>query len=458
MFKKRLAQNFGANLFAQFANVLLQLASVPLFLSFWSKDRYGAWLLLSAIPAYLSLGDAGFALSSANEVSMAVAEGNRVRALRSLHTAWGFLCGVSIVLTALAVGAFYAVPWNQWLRFANVAPREVQWTIFLFSLYTIGGILIGAFGIIYRAVYRFARFNVLSTSGSLAQFVATAIALALTRSMICIAGVMLLTRLLLLWVYVVDSRKVSPDLKLGLAGFSFDELRRSWRPSVMFMANTLGNALYIQGLTLLVGASLGAAAVVTFNTTRTLTRVIVQFDIMIRQSVWPEFSYLFGSGDMERARALNKLIFEISAAASVALAAVIFLAAPWIIPVWTHHAVHANSLLVAILLSSAMLNGLWSVTSGLLMGTNQHEGLTFRYLIAASVAIIAGTGTVQFLGLDGIALSMVLCEVILVPYTILKNCDLMRQPVKEFLLDAMQLRAIREVTGVYCNRWLVKVG
>jgi len=33
--KKRLAQNFGANLFAQFTNVLVQLASVPLFLTFW---------------------------------------------------------------------------------------------------------------------------------------------------------------------------------------------------------------------------------------------------------------------------------------------------------------------------------------------------------------------------------------------------------------------------------------
>jgi hypothetical protein len=29
MLKKRLAQNFGANLFAQFTNVLVQLASVP---------------------------------------------------------------------------------------------------------------------------------------------------------------------------------------------------------------------------------------------------------------------------------------------------------------------------------------------------------------------------------------------------------------------------------------------
>jgi hypothetical protein len=34
---KRLAQNFGANLFAQFTNVLVQMASVPLFLMFRSK-------------------------------------------------------------------------------------------------------------------------------------------------------------------------------------------------------------------------------------------------------------------------------------------------------------------------------------------------------------------------------------------------------------------------------------
>src|ERR1035437_5410984 len=188
MLKKRLAQNFGANLFNQFAYVILQLGSVPLFLSFWSKERYGAWLLISTIPAYLSLGEAGFATSSANEVSMAIAQGNRARALRSLHTAWGFLAGISIVLLALTLVAFLAIPWNNWPKFPAVTGDEARWTIFLLSIYSIIGILIGIFGTIYRAAYRFARYAFLNSGARLIEVAAMGAGVALRSSMITIAG------------------------------------------------------------------------------------------------------------------------------------------------------------------------------------------------------------------------------------------------------------------------------
>ena len=458
MLKKRLAQNFGANLFAQFTNVLVQLASVPLFLSFWSKDRYGAWLLISAIPTYLSLGEAGFATSSANEVSMAIAKGDHAKALRSLHTAWGFLVGISVVLLGLALLAFFVLPWDAWLKTSVVTGNEARWTIGLLSIYSIAGILLAIFGTIYRAAYRNARNAFLNSGARLIELAVMGMGVALTSSMATIAGLILAVRLVAFLVMYVDSRMFSPDLNLGFTGFSYAELKTSWRPSVMFMAGGLGNAFYFQGLTLLVGASLGAAAVVVFNTTRTLTRVIVQFVTMIKHSVWPEFSYLFGSGDLTRARRLNELAFEASWVASFGLAAAIFIAAPWVMPLWTHHAVQIDPLLLAIFLTSAVLNGIWFVTSGLLMGTNQHEGLTVRYLLATMLAIAFGAMSVHRLGIYGIALAMIVCELFLLPYAISRTCQLLRQPVREFIFGSIQLRGVRQATMGYYHRWRTKAG
>jgi O-antigen/teichoic acid export membrane protein len=260
---------------------------------------------------------------------------------------------------------------------------------------------------------------------------------------------MLIMRLLTFAALFFDGRSFSSDLSLGLSAFSFSELKQSWRPSVMFMANTLGTAMYIQGLTLLVGATLGAAAVVVFNTTRTLSRVIVQFVTMIKLSVWPEFSYLIGVGDLTRARRLNELSFEVSWTASVGLSAMIYFAAPLVMPLWTHHAVQLDRSLLLILLVSAALNGIWSVTSGLLMGINQHEGLTLRYLAAAGIAIILGGLSVRYAGLKGVAVGMIVCELMLLPYAISRTCHLLEQPVAEFILDSMQLRMIRGLAAEY---------
>ena len=54
--KRRLLLNLAANLSNQGTGVLIQLATVPLFLRFWSKERYGAWILISSIPVCLSCG------------------------------------------------------------------------------------------------------------------------------------------------------------------------------------------------------------------------------------------------------------------------------------------------------------------------------------------------------------------------------------------------------------------
>lgn len=456
MLKKRLALNFGVNLFAQFTNVIVQLASVPLFLSFWLKERYGAWILISSIPAYLSLGEAGFATSSANEVSMAIAQGNREQALRSMHTAWGFLVGISAILLVLIIVAFFAIPWDNWVQFSAVTSYEVRWTALLLGFYTIAGILIAIFETIYRAAYRNARVAFLNTSARLIEFGAIGAAVVLTSSMITIAELMLCVRLAAFLVLYLDGREISPDLNLGFSDFSVAELKLSWRPSVMFMAANLGNAIYFQGLTLLVGASLGAAAVVVYNTTRTLTRVIAQFVAMIKLSIWSEFSYLFGSGEIGRAKQLNELAFELSWVASVGLALAIFIAAPWVMPLWTHDAVKIDLVLLAIFLASAALNGIWFVTSGLLMGTNQHEGLTVRYLMGATLAIIIGAISVHFLGIYGIALAMIVCEMFLLPYSISRTCHLLNQSVSEFLFDSIRLCVIRQATTDYYHRWLAK--
>jgi O-antigen/teichoic acid export membrane protein len=458
MLKKRLARNLGANLFLQFTNVVLQLASVPLFLAFWSKERYGAWLIISAIPAYLALGEAGFATSSANEVSMAIAEGNRERALLCLHTAWKFLVGVSTALLSLSIFAVFVIPWKNWLKFSSISSTEARWTIFCLSLYSIAAVLIAIFDTIYRAAYRNARVVIINSAARLIEIAAVGVGLWLTSSMAVVASLMLAVRLFLFLVLYMDSRVFSPDLNLGFGGFSAAELKRSWRPSAMFMAATMGNALYFQGMTLLVGGSLGSAAVVVFNTTRTMTRVIVQFVVIIKHSVWPEFSYLFGVGDLSRARRLNELSFEVSWIASTVLATIIFFAAPWLMPLWTHNAVQDDPRLLVIFLTSAVLNGIWFVTSGFLMGVNQHEGLTVRYVLAATLTIILGALTVRPLGVYGPALAMIVCELMLLPFAISKTCQLLRQPVRDLLCGSMHLRALRQAATEYYRRSLAKAG
>ena len=73
-------------------------------------------------------------------------------------------------------------------------------------------------------------------------------------------------------------------------------------PGVAFVAFSVGTGLSLQGFTIVIGLTLGAAAVVVFSTTRTLTRVGVQALDVIKNSIWPELSLSIGSGRLDEAR------------------------------------------------------------------------------------------------------------------------------------------------------------
>src|SRR5262249_10081754 len=116
MLKRRIIANLGANGFAQLVNIITQLVAVPLFLYAWSKEHYGEWLLLSALPTYLSLAEAGFVSVSANKAAMLASAGKPEEVRRVLQTAWGFLLIMSGFLALLAAPAAFLVPWPRLLR------------------------------------------------------------------------------------------------------------------------------------------------------------------------------------------------------------------------------------------------------------------------------------------------------------------------------------------------------
>ena len=210
--KQRLAGNFFANLLAQGTTVLVQLATVPLFLTCWGKERYGEWLIISAIPSYLSLADAGFATFSANEVSMLISKGDREGARRSLHTAWGFLLGVSILILVLAGVALLVLPWQDWLNIAVTGHRDAQLAALTLCAYSVLGLLLGIYGTIYRGAYQNARGVNIGNAGRILELVVMTLAVYFSHSVVILSGAMLTARAITMLVVHLDSDRLAGGL------------------------------------------------------------------------------------------------------------------------------------------------------------------------------------------------------------------------------------------------------
>ncbi len=182
------------------------------------------------------------------------------------------------------------------------------------------------------------------------------------------------------------------------------------RPAVSFMAFPLANALSFQGVTLLVGAIAGTAAVALFTAYRTIARVAVQVTAMFSHALWPEFSRLFGQAGMGAVHPLFRRSALLSAAQSIALSLVLYFLSPWLLRIWTHGRIEFVPSLMAWLLAYAAVSGVWHVPRVLLMATNQHIGLAGWTLAAGVLAVALAWLLGTLWQVNGVGAAMLLSE------------------------------------------------
>src|ERR1700690_1814075 len=100
--RRRLIHGFCATALGPVVTAIIQLGSVPVLLHVWGAAKYGDWLLLSAVPSYLTLSDLGFGDASGSDMSMRVAADDRQGALQTFQSSWVLVTAVSLLTLLLA--------------------------------------------------------------------------------------------------------------------------------------------------------------------------------------------------------------------------------------------------------------------------------------------------------------------------------------------------------------------
>ena len=110
--KRRLLWSFLSSWGSRLSSTVMQLVGVPVFLHFWSVPLYGNWMVVSAIPSYLSFSSVGFGSVAGNEMTMLVAREDRAAALRVFQSCWWLIAGLCAgILRCSAVRCSFC-PWR----------------------------------------------------------------------------------------------------------------------------------------------------------------------------------------------------------------------------------------------------------------------------------------------------------------------------------------------------------
>jgi O-antigen/teichoic acid export membrane protein len=402
----RLLLGLGANAFGQVVTIAIQILSLPIFLSYWDATKYGTWILLSAVPSYLTMADVGMVSVAGNKMMMAMARNAVDEANEIFQTAQLFLTLVCSTLLGVVVPASLFAPMPEYMSWDSRLAIAALMSAVLVAIYC------GLSEAVFKATDRYPQGTALAQVSRLVEWVGYIVGLVLFGNFSGVACVGLLGRLLSGCFMFVLAQRGSAGLRLGYVRGSWLELRKMANPAVSFMAFPLANALSFQGVTLVVGALGGASNVTVFTAYRTIARVAVQLISIFSLTLWPEFSRLFGAGKHQAVAALYRRSALLGSLAAMGLSLAVYVCSPWLLQLWSHGRIPFVAVDLAWLLAYAAVGGALYVPRTILVATNQHVGLAAWSLIVATLSVALAWGLGLLCGLVGVSISMFVAEVV----------------------------------------------
>ncbi|MGO9127651.1 MAG: lipopolysaccharide biosynthesis protein [Terriglobales bacterium] len=440
--RRRLVRGFGASAMGPVVTALVQLVSVPVFLRFWGAHLYGEWMVLSAIPTYLSLSDMGFGSVAGNDMTMRVARGDRAGALESFQSTWVLVTVASLAVGLLVCAGMWWLPLGSWFHLSMLSSREIATVLVLLSLYALvvlqGTLILAGF----RCEGNYPAGMLGGNIVRLTEWTAATVVVLLGGKAVEVAATYLVVRACGNLILTIIMRRKSPWIHYGVAHATRACIRRLAAPAVAFMAFPLGNALSIQGLLMAIGIVLGPVAVAVFSTLRTLTRAVIQLMGVVHTTVWPEISIAYGSAQFARARQLHRHACRVSLWLSISVVTALTLFGRPVYVLWTHHRLGFDAAVFHVLLCVIIANTFWYTSSVVAVACNAHQKVAIAYVVGTLLSIASTFAFTRYLGLLAPAISLLAIDVLMTAVVLPESTRILRDDLGEFLKSAVAPRPL----------------
>lgn len=401
-----------ANLLSQVLNTGGQLVVVPVLLAGWGKQLYGEWLAVSAAAGSLALLDLGMQTYVVNRLNQCHALGIKDDYARILQSGILFSMATANAAALLVAPALWLLPIERWLGFSELSHGAAAWVALLIILQMLYAIPHGLLSGIYRSINEYPRGQMINNARFLLALVGTLGAIWLGGGPLSVAAVHLAALILAGGFIVWDIRHRHPEIPLGYRQGEMKLALSFVVPSSSFLGIQMVAALVIQGSTLLVNGLFGAALVVTFSTSRTLSNLIKQVGATIQNAVWPEFTALEAQRKLDQLRNIHMLTSKIVTFSATCSAVYLMVYGDILLAFWTRgHVVYDNWLMAGFMLLAGS-QSIWLTSSILLSASNRQKTVFVSTLLASTVGMALGYALSFPFGLTGFVVGLAVSDAV----------------------------------------------
>lgn len=391
---------------------------VPVLLACWGSERYGGWLVLAAIPTYLTFSDFGFTYIAKNEMVMRSMSGNRDGVLAVFQSVFALLLATSSVLV---IGLGIVLWWSPLVRFLTLGPiQESAAKSVLFALML--NVIASQFFLLFcsgiRTSGRPAAEVGWAATARLGEGLGTVASAVISTDLTLAAFATLVVRLIFIAAAWGWLRHIAPELRIGLNHARLGEIRRLFNPSASYMLVSLANALLIQGPVVILGLIGQPIDVVLFSTTRTLSRTGTAAANLVNFSFSPEYSRQFGSANFAAFRRLLNIHFAISVAGVAIYTIALLILGPWLIWAWTHGTVTLVHPFFELITAAVAAEMLWGAAFTPMAAINRHVTTSYVFFTLSVVGIVSCYYAATSLGINSVGAILLIVQGCMVGFTL----------------------------------------
>ena len=397
-------------------NVASQFALVPIFLSHWSVEEYGCWLLIASVTGLASLFSIGHQSYLEYEF-LRVGDKNPHQLSLLFYSSIPFallLCLVELILVASAI--FFGLIDSL---FAESRPldkhllNESFWAMIVFSvgwlvntgIGGLGGRLVSPFGHFPRfAWWSFALALSTAIASALAVYAGfglleTAIAVTLTSTMINIPIHLDLWHLFKQY----QLTPIKPDLKMG-ANLTIKSM-------ALALTHVIEN-LRQQGVRVFLITIVGLSQMTAFSTTRTISNVSLQGMSTVTNPVMPEFMRYLREHDGARVDSVMGFLLFLTVIVFAPILVGLQLIIPDIFLLWTRGKIEFDGFLFGLFSISLMVYAIGRPLFAIIQGNNLVKSQLIISTTAGLIAILGVIAMSSHFGIRGAAAALLFAEIV----------------------------------------------
>lgn len=411
-----LVQGAVTNLGNRVVGMLISFLSVPLTIGYLGTERYGVWVSIGSMLAWLSLTDFGLGNGLTNAVTTAAGEDRPDRVRMHLSNGLLLLSAIAILTALAAAVAWPFIDWGAVFGVRDEAARaEIGPAMATALAFFLLGFPLSTGGKVYLAYQEGRIGSYWGVAGNVLSFIAL-IVVTRTESglvwlVVALAGTQtLVTFLSNAWIYLHHR----PHLAPGLRHVDIAEIRSLSVVGGKFFLIQIMALVTFQTDNLVIAHYLGAVRVPEYSLTSSLFSYTALPQTILFQYLWVAYTEAIARKDIAWVRRTYRVSTGLGIAVTgAAVLCLVVIARPFI-AIWAGPAVVPSGALIAWIAAWSMINSYTNPMACLLAAASHlHNQIIYSGLATVSNLALS-IYLVQIWGVEGVIAATVISYVVFV--------------------------------------------